>query len=677
MKRLPLLSRRTALLCLIFLSAFWLRYPGISAGLPYLYDEDEAHHFNRIVEMVQQGDYNPHYFLKPSLHFYVRMPVVALSFLSEVRKGNIRSIKEIMTKDRFGLAGYSFSASHPALVKWNRAFTLLLSLGAIFLTFLIAIRLDLSSTSALLAALLVAVSPSLIDYSTVIGVDTVATIMTLASVTASLYALDNPKYFRLFFAALLAGLAVSTKYNVAPIVFVPLTICYFNKQYRFRNVSLCILGSILGFLIATPYSLIELPLFLDHLAYEIWHYGVAGHEGHSAPPGLQQASFYLQWFVTSDLGWVAFFFSLVGVLTIAKERPRRAIITLTFPILYFLLMASQKANFTRNMTPCIPFAALYAALGICVVAEWLRRFGIALPIGTATLFGIVVLQPAIQSISLRGDKAGTSESRLQAEKWLRERAGTETEIALNGELQLHRGVVNLPGITVYDPKTTYPAKLAVDGYDYIVTGIGQRFGTEKIETRFEGIKSEQRIVSNPFIEVISFARSDIENLFVRQLSREPEYYVDVKQRDDGSLGFDSPEGHVWTTKRFMIIPIKNVDALFGRISTRTMTFQYMSPWVGEQLAINGRSMLTIKQDEVGKWMRGSVELSRDDVTQRGGIIVTSLLIRSPKERGIADDQRRLGIALKDFHLQEIISFTPETSSKASPKASTSTPKRKL
>ena len=82
----------------------WWR-PWIEGGLPYLYQEDEAHHHNRTVEMVKEGRFNPNYFLKPSLHFYLRMPVIAAGFLYEVSQGRVRKLEELKTRDPRGLAG--------------------------------------------------------------------------------------------------------------------------------------------------------------------------------------------------------------------------------------------------------------------------------------------------------------------------------------------------------------------------------------------------------------------------------------------------------------------------------------------------------------------------------------------------------------------------------------------
>jgi len=142
-----------SLLPIIVLCFFslWLRLPFIYSGMPFFYSEDEAHHFNRVAEMTKSGDWDPHYFHKPSLHFYLRIPVTALAFLDSARKGHIKSLKELRTRDKYGLAGYAFTASHPGIVKWNRALSVLFSLLLIVFTYLIARHVNMSETSALLA----------------------------------------------------------------------------------------------------------------------------------------------------------------------------------------------------------------------------------------------------------------------------------------------------------------------------------------------------------------------------------------------------------------------------------------------------------------------------------------------------------------------------------------------
>ena len=106
----------------IVLLAAWLRVPYVTRGLPYFYEMDEAHHFQRTVQMVKEGSFDPKYFNKPSLHFYLRMPVVAVSFIVAARAGEIRRVDELATRKLGDTGGWAFTASHPRIAVWSRAF---------------------------------------------------------------------------------------------------------------------------------------------------------------------------------------------------------------------------------------------------------------------------------------------------------------------------------------------------------------------------------------------------------------------------------------------------------------------------------------------------------------------------------------------------------------------------
>ena len=119
---------------------FALRAPQVGADLPYLYDHDEAPHVNRLVRMVQEGRYDPQYFRKPTLHFYLRMPAVVAGFLQSAQAGEILSIQEVVTANHSVRGEVARTVSHPRIVMWARSVTTVFSLLLILLTYLIARR---------------------------------------------------------------------------------------------------------------------------------------------------------------------------------------------------------------------------------------------------------------------------------------------------------------------------------------------------------------------------------------------------------------------------------------------------------------------------------------------------------------------------------------------------------
>lgn len=495
---------RAILLALtILLVATWLRFPFIRAGMPYFYDEDEAHHYNRVVNMVKRGEFNPNYFLKPSLHFYLRMPVAAVGFLASVRAGEIRSVKEIITRDTFGLADYSFSAFPQKIAKYSRAFSTLFSLFVVFLTILIAHQLRLPVAGSLAAGALVAISPPLISSSATIGVDGMVSAFALLTTALSLRIIDRPTIGAVIAAGVAAGCAIGTKYNAAPIALVPLIAVIVARGAGIGAVIGAIITPCIAFLATTPFLLANLPLFLDHIAYEVWHYGVEGHVGHTAEPGIKQALFYISWLSRSALGIAGLIAAGLGLLLMLGLRDKRCFIFLAFPILYFLLMISQKANFTRNMHIIIPYLACCAGFLLASFGSRFRKLS-AMVVALA-LIGLSI-QPVTAAISQRSALFSKEESRITAANWLRQNLSTGGRTAVSGVLQFEPQLFKLPGVTRVDLKGQTPQSLREQGFTWVIAHISELSSEEHqsalaLELEVPGDSEAQRIVNNPAIKI--------------------------------------------------------------------------------------------------------------------------------------------------------------------------------
>jgi hypothetical protein len=469
-----LLVHYSVLTCIVLLS-FWFRWSSLDKGLPYFYDEDEAHHFNRTVNMVKTGDYNPHYFLKPTLHFYLRVPVTAAAFLMLVRKGEIRSVKEMVTGDPYGLAGYAFSSSHPDLVLANRLFSLLLSTIALILTISIALTITELPIVAYTTGFFIAINPSLTEYASFIGVDALVGCMVMMTVFFAINALKSQKRTTLFLSAFSAGLACSSKYNALPIVVVPFAVLFCNFINRRQPfpwgdsfILLMFIGS--GFLTGTPYAILKLPEFLDGVASEVWHYGIAGHGIHTEKPGLSQCRFYLSWLGSSQdgLGTVRLLIAFVGIPFLVYSFRKFSLVFLIFPISYFLLMSLQKANFVRNMYVLIPFFALLGAYGLFALSHMLftdeRKRGAFFLAAMA----LSMIFPCFGSLRKIETFETVRETRKEIEQWLKERSANLEETALAGELQFSHTVHSLPAVSRYNSKEQNNFELFQQGFDFSI-----------------------------------------------------------------------------------------------------------------------------------------------------------------------------------------------------------------
>lgn len=637
-------------LLLLLLITAWIHLPSLSAGLPFFYQEDEAHHYNRTVRMVQSGDFNPHYFHKPSLHFYLRMPVVMASFLWTVKQGGIQKVGEIQTRDKFGVGEYAFTASHPGIVKWNRAFSLLLFIGSVFLTYTILQVLGVSRSSGLFAGLLVALSPTAFHHATIIGVDVVVTFFALLTTLISLKALNEQTHRTRFtiVSGLCAGLTISTKYNALPIALIPLVTASLLPEKHRRHIpgqfGLSLLAVVGGFLLGSPYILAEIPLFLDQFAYEIWHYGTAGHVGNEANPGIEQATHYLKWLLTEGIGPIGGSMALLGALLPILSRKSNiserlhSMLPLLFLLLYMGLMISQKANFTRNMLLALPFFSICAAL----CAEWLlylrTHYYRLIRTGLCAVALLFIFLP-----TLRARSAATSLSDSR-EVLIREYGANGLHAVCAGELWLSTEQALHIGCREEALKTADPLSIFQSGAEQIILPqhAAEPFIASKLYSELRtipGVTEEQRVVANPAITILqrSYEEKTPVSLIKEIVSSEVARRLDKQESSvqppcsPGPMRNEDESG-CWLIQRFTPVFITGPKSTNLLLST---------PWEPQKVQIYDEQW----QEVFSAPMKREEPLS---VTLQGNshYTISITTVRQPSRASGSSDTRSLGIQLR-------------------------------
>ncbi len=649
-------TRKETLYLALFLTlcCFILRLPSIYSGMPYFQHEDEAHHFNRTVRMVQSGDWNPHYFHKPSLHFYLRAPVVAASFLYEVRRGNIRKIEEVRTKDSYGLAGYAFTASHPGIVKWNRAFSILLSLGILLLTFVLVLEITPSLLTATTASLLVAFSPTLLEHSATIGVDVPMSFFCILSSYLAVLFLRTSSTSTIYFSALAAGLAISTKYNALPIALTPLITLLVSRNATGAKLVISSVLIALGFIIASPFILASFPTFLNQLAYEIWHYGIAGHTGHTAEPGVAQALFYVRWIASDGVGLLAALALPIGILYGLLVYRMKTLSLLTFPLFFFLLMAMQRANFTRNMIVLIPYIAIFGALTIDIITSKIssrkNTFSLFLP---GILICVLLAQPLKSTLTERiALSSQKKDSRTELMGWMQQNPSTG-DIAISGELQLPIDFAEQGTRSRQPLSNATGQELYLSGFERVIAGnlkepLRNVLDYYTLKHNIKGNAERQRVPVSPEVIVLD-AKNDPYN--AEPLADAPKLYVSSgdeikcgKSKDDMTT---PTEGHCWLNWKQSVLHLDS-----SRTEPGFLAFSAMSPWQDQKIAF----MISGSKEEfelkAGEWQRIVLKLGEGHSDGSSLRVHTFIQhIHSPADYSNSSDTRRLGVAFKAFAVQ--------------------------
>jgi len=653
------------------LLAAWFRYPRIAEGLPYFYREDEAHHFNRLINMVKTGDLNPHYFHKPSLHFYLRIPVAAAGFIWNVRRGHIRSVKEINTRDPFGVGGYAFSASHPGIVKWNRALSVLLSVLTVALTFLLTKELSGSISAGAIAATLAAISPSLIEDSAVIGVDVVMMFFCLLGVYLAVRLTKNFSLPLLVLTGVICGLAVSTKYNALPMVVLPVITCLAGGRFQITPLFLALVTPLLGFLSGTPYVFSSLPVFLDHLAYEVWHYGIAGHEGHQGEPGLPQAMFYLRWLNNEALGPVASAFGIVGMLLLAAGNRKANLMFIVFPLLFAALMICQRTNFTRNMLVIVPFVAVISAVAVSTISD-LPGFNKATRYILNSAFLIAAgFFPFSSAFEQRKETLAMSEARLAVTDWIAVNQKPLFDTAVQGQLQFAPVIYRYRGVSRVDAEKKPPAALYLAGFERLI--VSPSLGippAEKellqLEASFAGINRPERIVKNPAIDIFTFKDGPALAAYLAAYidgQAQYEYNLPLEASPGAALEWrfnpappsripsGPTEDYLWLNQRLMKLRLTGFESAPQELPPMVRAvMNVMTPWDNQEITLALPEWNYSTLIEPGKWQTIQTTLPLS-VLKTQPLLVSLTQVHSPATQALSRDERRLGLAIKSLRLE--------------------------
>ncbi len=640
-------SRLLGCLCVLLAIlglAFALYRPLVESNTRYFTHEDDGHHFNHTVEMTKSRDLNPHYFKKPSLHFYLRIPIIAASVAWAKRHGELQSVKEIRTRDPYGLGRYAYTASHPTVVRWSRYGSVVSSMFLIALTFILTYQISSSVTSSAFAALTTTISNEVLRNSHIIGVDVLMALLCVACSVSGVWTYKRYSPIKLALCALVAGLAGSAKYNAAPIALVPLVVWYLKAPNR-ASVIIPLLLPVVGLVLGSPYIVVSFPEFWRDMTYEVWHYGVAGHEGNATSRGIPQAIFYGRWLLSDGVGLGPALLALIGLLAIWKQRDSVSLILIIFPFAYAALMIMQKTNFTRNMVVLVPYIALLAAVGLQVLVSRIPRWGlrIAMYLSLATL---ALVQITLTSMSTTAAAVQHKDSRDTLANWLEQEHLRNYEIAVAGPLQLPFHLFSLPGVDSFDPQRASPAQLTQYGYDYIVApdnieiskGLKQLF---PIEATISGVEFTQRVPDNPAITIFRVAPDAI-----RALAIEAPATLTLTGADNEltPLCPNSPESYCWLSSRITDLEVSAQNSL-----PRLLVLEAMSPWANQVLSVvtgQGREIATLALHSPGTWSTLEIETPPDLGPSDLPLRMKVTRISSPSSRSLSKDSRRLGVALR-------------------------------
>ena len=375
------LQPKTALLIVVLLVAAVLRFWGLARGIPYAVGVDEPEIMARVVTMMRTGDLNPHFFDYPGLLFYLHLPVAILNFMVGATQGRWASLAQ---------------AGPEHFYLWARAVTAVFGTATVFLVYLAATRWG--TRHALLAAALMAVTPLHVRESHYVLTDVPMTFFVTLTWLLSLAAHERPTARAFALAGVAAGLATAAKYTAGLALLLPLIAVWMTlptKPSRLTAALATVGAGAAAYLVTAPYTLLDLPAFLNGFAGLVGHY--LPRQGHMEAGWLV----YLK-HLRINLQWPALIlmFCGLGLAAVRAVRgPMRVPWTLlaVFPLVFFYVIADRVQIYARYLLPIVPFVCTLAAVAVVSGVSLLRRFSIPRSVRTtltvaltaACLFGPV------------------------------------------------------------------------------------------------------------------------------------------------------------------------------------------------------------------------------------------------------------------------------------------------
>jgi 4-amino-4-deoxy-L-arabinose transferase-like glycosyltransferase len=404
--------RSKFLLPAVLIAAAVLRIWGIGYGLSNtITHPDEGAVFSVALRFFGRN-LDPAFFDWPSLFMYA----VAAAFVVYFNIG--RMVGWFGREASFMAA----ATTHPApLFLIARALSAAAGIATVAVTYRVGVQL-FDRTTALVAALFLAVAALHVRESHLGLTDVSATCLLMVSF---LYIV---RYWRsglrrdALLAALLAGLAASTKYN-AGIVMLPLwwAIAFRERSdapaARLRLMGICALAAASAFAAGTPYALLDASQFAAALR-EIGRHLRGGH--------MALAGYAWQIHLTSSLRYglgLPMLVAGLGGMGVLMFRSRHdATLFLLCPVTYFVLIGAGQTAFARYILPTIPFLCLGGALLVTELArtigQWADR-----PSAAPALVAIIaalVAAPSLWSAIETDRLLARVDNRLLAAAWLRD-----------------------------------------------------------------------------------------------------------------------------------------------------------------------------------------------------------------------------------------------------------------
>ncbi|MBN1315433.1 MAG: glycosyltransferase family 39 protein [Anaerolineales bacterium] len=360
------------LLFMFLLISITVRLIGIKVGLPFYSHIDEWTKVEPAVHMVADGTLNPGWLGHPGSTLIYPLAGIYKVWFTIAHGGKFFTpeprLKEFLLK------------SGPPLFLIARLVVSAYSVLLVPLVYALAKKLVPRGSDwiPLLAAGIIAIEPTNVDWSHVARTDTSVTFFVTLALLAALMIYERPTFLRVIVGGMICGLAVSSKYSAAPVGFtLPVAIYLARRKGAKVNLDrwlklsfVAVVFTVLGFALSTPYFFFDSELARNALLTE----GRSTHLGGDGLSFLGNLWFYLSVAYPGGMTWPLFIASILGLGMLIRCHLSRILIPLTFVFTYLVAICLHSLHWNRWIVPTIPVLLVGAAFFIALSSQWLFRW---------------------------------------------------------------------------------------------------------------------------------------------------------------------------------------------------------------------------------------------------------------------------------------------------------------
>jgi hypothetical protein len=456
---------------LIVLVVAALQIKRVHATMPYPQHIDEGTLMLSAEHVLKSGSWNPDLYAYPPLSVYMITAGLSVGVISA--SGHEPGWVTMETLGRLIAPYYD----RPRVAAVPRMMWAMMSVVSIAAMSTVALRLGGPLLLALVALVQLFGVSLLAMGSRYLNVDTPLAMFS-ALCFAQLFSTlgDKRARHRIWLPALLIGAATASKYTgcllLLPCV---LRIWLYADRDRFVDSLALVFGSFVAFVICCPYFVLDLPHYVEGIAFENYHYRLRGHGSFTIEPGLPQLLAYGA-DTLREYGYGLCAMAVLGILAVLSTDLRRSALLLSFAGGWILFLCQYKVHFARNLLPFFLLVPVFAGMGMLfgwqLLAAGVRRLRWPRVIARATALAAIAVALLIAPTLPLGRTIqyarAESEARVMLVRWAAKNLepGSKIYVPLTLPFDFH---------TVSDPLRALPLDLekpaevdALAAGDYLV-----------------------------------------------------------------------------------------------------------------------------------------------------------------------------------------------------------------